>query len=453
MRRTLVLLIITLGIAGITGAEEPLSLNQAILKAIDSNPSIRAAENRLRAAESTVDRAKAFRLPDLKLSEMFSYTNNPAEAFAFTLNQRRFDMNAFFQSDPNTPDWLDTWITRVDLMQPVYTGGKLKHRNTQAKLMEGAARLDLEQSIEQVVFDTAQAYANAIKAREYAEVIRKARDTTARHVELAEHYAAEGMIVRADLLKAQVYLAKMEEELAQAESNAELARAALNFSMGIDQNLRFKLSDLPPAPPVEGPASQWIEKAPDLRWDINARRKELEAGMLEEKVATSALKPEVGIVAHYDLYDDTVFGSNGHSGSLMAVAGIRLFHGGAEKAEAAAARYQAKAGAAQIKQFAEGIRLQTRQAWTQLQTAKKRHQTAKTSLDAAREALRVREERFRQGLDKMIDLLDAETSLQGAEVRELVARFDLILANFKLHLNSGRSLAEALNISLPKENS
>jgi len=452
MRRVLVLVIMMLGIAGIAAAEESLSLDQAILRAIESHPSIKAAENRVRAAESTEDRARAFRMPDLKLAEMFSYTDNPAEVFAFTLNQRRFDMNEFFQADPNVPDALDTWITRLEFMQPVYTGGQLSHRNQQAKLMVQASLLDLKQSVEQVVFDTAQAYANTIKAREYAGVIRKARNTTAQHVELAEHYASEGMIVRADLLNAQVYLAKMEEELVQAESNAELARAALNFSMGIDQNLRFELSDLPPAPPIQGPASEWIEKAPDLRWDINARRRELEAGILEEKVATSGLKPEIGIVGHYDLYDDGIFGSKGHSGSLMAVAGIKLFHGGAERAEAAAARYTAKAGEQQITHFAEGIRLQTRQAWSELETAKKRHETATKSLDASREALRVREERFRQGLDKMIDLLDAETSLQGTEVRELVARFDLVLANFKLHLNSGRSLAEALNISLPKEN-
>lgn len=451
MRRILILLTIALGFTGSVIADESLSFRDAILKAVESNPSIRAAENRVRAALATEDRAKAFRMPDLKLAEMFSYTDNPAEVFAFTLNQRRFDMNSFFQSDPNTPDGLDTWITRVDITQPVYTGGKLSYRNRQAKLMAKAAQLDWRQSVEQVVFDTAQAYANAIKAREYADVIRKARDTTARHVELAQHYADEGMIVRADLLKAQVYLSEMEEKLVQAESNAELARAALNFSMGIDQNLRFALSDLPAAPPIKGPASQWIEKAPDLRWDINARRRELEAGKLEEKVATASLKPEIGIIGHYDLYDDTVLGSNGHSGSVMAAAGIKLFHGGAERAEAAAARYTAKAGEHQIKQFEEGIRLQTRQAWTQLKTAEKQHETATKSLDAAREALRVREERFRQGLDKMIDLLDAETALEGAEVRELVSRFDLILANFTLHLDSGHSLAEALNISLPKE--
>jgi len=43
------------------------------------------------------------------------------------------------------------------------------------------------------------------------------------------------------------------------------------------------------------------------------------------------------------------------------------------------------------------------------------------------EALRVREHRFTQGLDKMIDLLDAETAAREAELRELVARYDVSL--------------------------
>jgi len=452
MRRMLVFLGLIVGFCGPAAASsETLSLDQAISRAIESNKSIAAARAKVNAAAATVEKASGYRMPALHLAEMFSYTDNPAEVFAFTLNQRRFDMNEFFMSDPNNPDGLDTWITRIELMQPVYTGGQLSTRNQQAELMYQAAVSDWRHSIEQVTYEVAQAYANAVKARQYADVIRTARDTTARHVELARQYAAEGMIVRAEVLKAEVYLARMEEELAQAESNAELARAALNFTMGIDQNLRFELGRLPPAPEVSGPAAAWIESAPDLRRDIKARRSELEAGKLEEKAAVSGLKPEVGIVGHYDLYDDMIFGSNGHSGSVMAVARMNIFHGGTDRAAAAEARYRAEAGAQQIDQFAEGIRLQARKAWLDVETARKRHATAERSLEAAKEALKVREERFRQGLDKMIDLLDAETALQGTRVRELVARFDTILSTYRLYLNSGRSLSEALNITLPKE--
>jgi outer membrane protein TolC len=48
----------------------------------------------------------------------------------------------------------------------------------------------------------------------------------------------------------------------------------------------------------------------------------------------------------------------------------------------------------------------------------------------------------------MIDLLDAETSLRESEVRELVARYDLAIASYRLHFSSGASV---IDLVLPPE--
>ena len=45
----------------------------------------------------------------------------------------------------------------------------------------------------------------------------------------------------------------------------------------------------------------------------------------------------------------------------------------------------------------------------------------------------------------MIDLLDADTQLREAEVRELVARYDVILATYRLYFSSGKSLIATVN--------
>ncbi|NOZ96137.1 MAG: TolC family protein [Acidobacteria bacterium] len=80
-----------------------------------------------------------------------------------------------------------------------------------------------------------------------------------------------------------------------------------------------------------------------------------------------------------------------------------------------------------------------------MDTARSRHATARAALAAARESQRVREERFKQGLDKMIDLLDADTQLREAEVRELTARYDVVLATYRLYFSSGKSLIATVN--------
>ena len=168
---------------------------------------------------------------------------------------------------------------------------------------------------------------------------------------------------------------------------------------------------------------------------------------MEEKAAKPWYLPEIAATGRYELYDDQIFGTNGHSGSVMAFARLNLYKGGSAAAQRTAARHEAASGEASVERFEEGVRLEVQQAWHDLNTARARLATANGSLTAAREALRVREHRFKQGLDKMIDLLDAETALREAELRELVARYDIALSTYRLMFVSGGNLTPTLEES------
>jgi len=433
-------LILVLVIAATTVGAQELNIDAAVNAALVNNPEVIAARERAAAATKRFDGGKSHRLPKIGLSESFAYTNNPAEVFALTLNQGRFDMEEFFLSDPNNPDPLSTFITTIDFELPIYTGGKLSARVGQAEAMATAEDYFLAHTQEKVVFETITAYVNLAKAREHQALLEKARSTTAEHVRLAEKYAAEGVILDADVLQARVYLSEMDELLTRATNGARLAEAALNFQMGADQTVPRELAPLAPALPVVGDLNDWITAAVEDRRDLAAARRKLEAGRLEEKATRPGYFPEVAVLGNYSLYDDTLFGSNGHSGSVMAVARINLLGGGSNTAARAAARHETASFEADIRRFEQGVRLEVQQAWQNRATAETRHSTAKSSLAAATEAVRVRESRFKQGLDKMVDLLDAETGLREAEMREMVARYDVALDTNRLRYVSGATL-------------
>lgn len=451
MRRILLALLISMTGARVLVAQDPLTAEAAVRSALESNPVVVAARAEAEAAAARSDQARSWRLPTLDLAEVFSYTDNPAEVFAMTLNQRRFDLQQFFLSNPNEPEPLDTWTTRLDLELPLYTGGELSARIRQSGLAATAQQLFYDRTRAQVTFETLAAFANLAKAREHLELLHKARATAEEHLRLAEQLAGQGLILQAEVLKARVHLTRIEEEVAQASGQERLAEAALNFHMGADQALHRVLGPLPPLPAISGEVEEWIGRALADRPDLLAARHGTEASELEETVARSGFLPEVAVVGHYGLYDDTPFGSNGHSGSIMAVARINLFRGGADRAALAAARHATEASEAGLRRFEEGIRLEVLQAWQDLETARARQLTAATSTTAAREELRIREQRFNTGLDKMIDLLDAETALTDSEVRELVARFDATLASFRLQLAAGAPLADRLTTTDSKE--
>jgi len=424
-----------------------LTVEEAVETALVSNPAVQSASARAEAGDSRAEQAKSHRWGRLDLAETFNYSNNPAEVFALSLNQRRFDFDEFFTSDPNKPAALSTWITSLDLMLPIYTGGQLGTRIEQAQDMASAEHETWRHTAEQVAFDTSTAFVNLAKARENVELLTAARNTTAEHVKLAEAYAEQGIILDADVLNAMVYLSEMDDLLAQAKNGARLAEAALNFHMGAAQTTPRILAILAPPQTVSGELADWISTAIERRHDLAAARQQLEAGRLETKAAKSSYLPEVAVIGRYGLYDDQIFGSNGHSGTIMAMAKINLFGGIAGSKASKAAELDVVSFEADIRRFEEGVRLEVRQAWQDLETARARHETALDVVAVAHEALRVREHRFKQGLDKMIDLLDTETALREAETRELVARYDVALSTNRLFFQSGTTLIESIEES------
>jgi outer membrane protein TolC len=444
LMRSIPLLLAAASLVAVGATAQTLSVEDAVRVALSSNPEVMAASARADAAAAQAEQAGGHQWPRLSLMEMFTYTDSPADVFALQLNQRRFDFGDFAMSDPNNPDYFENWLTRFEIEVPVYTGAELGTSIDQAELAADAGDLDLEHARERVAYEAVSAWVDLASAREQVDVLGTARRTTDRHLELARQYAQQGMIVHAEVLRAEVYLAEVEELLVRAETGASLAEAALNFRLGTDQSIPRELAPMQPPPPAPGGLDDWIRAALDNRSDLAAARRRLEAGQLEERKAKSGLRPEVGVLGRYDLYDDTIFGSNGHNGTVMAFAKFSLSLGGSETARVEAARLEATAFAHDLTRFEDGVRLEVRQAWQDLATSNARLATAEHSVAAARESLRITETRFREGLDRMLDLLDAETALREAQMRETVARYDVARQTYRLRYVTGRPVIDTV---------
>lgn len=438
MRREVWILLGLLGLgAGTTFARE-LSLEEAMRLARERQAMVQAARAEEEAASHRLAQAKGFRLPSVRFDEVFIRTDSPAEAFALKLNQERFSFASFMTADPNRPKTLDTAISRFELQLPLYTGGELSSRIAQAGRFAESKTLAREWAEREAALAAAEAYVMLAQAQEYVALLQKARDTVAAHVALAKAYVDQGMLIEAEYLRAQVELSRVEDLLAQARGQEEVAQANLAFRLGLDQKERFALRPLAmPAAPADS-LEDYLATA-EARPDLRAAEAMVKAAELEAQVKKAAFLPKAGIVARADWVDDKLFGTHGDSTTIMAVVGANLFAGGSDRAAIAAARAEARAGGEQVRFAREGVALEVRQAYVEAQVAVARVQTARKALQAAAEVERVTTERFRQGVVKMIDLLDADTARREAETRELVARAEAHLALLRLAIKGGRN--------------
>jgi outer membrane protein len=418
-------------------ADEALTLAGAMQRARENAREVVAARARQQAADARTSQAKGYRLPSLNLTALWTRTNNPAEVFALKLNQGTFSFPDFVQSDPNSPAPINAGITRAEITLPLFTGGEISGRIKQATLASEAAARTSDWTGNDAALSAAEAYVMVAQAEEYAGLITKSRETVAAHVALARNYVEQGMLVRSELLRAEVELARVEDLLEEALGRVRVANANLAFRLGAPGGESWALAPLAAPLPVEGPVDVWLATAAD-RPDLLAARKMLAAGELEEKIRKAPLWPKLAFVARGELYGDHAFGSSGTSGSLVAVATWNLFQGGSDRAAALAARAEAEAGREDVARFADGVRLEVRKAYEEARTARARHETAEKALAAAREAERITDERFRSGVAKMLDLVDATTSRREAETRELVARAEAHAAVLRLAVRAGR---------------
>ncbi len=437
---------------------ETLALQDAVSIGLEHSKVVAAAEQRAEAAHRQVKEAWGYRLPRVDLMEMAARTNQPGEVFGFNMNREEdvvglmsqaFGMSAGENGVefgmPNNglmvdPDPMNTYLTRVSAEMPLYTGGMISGRIAQAKLAATAADHSAARARQQVGYDVATSWLDLAKAREYHELLQRARETTRAHVQLAQDYHETGFIVSSEVLRAQVYLAEMDELVTRAGSGAELALAALNFNLGLPQDREHDLGMLPEMPVADPSVESCLLMAVENRHDLLGARLMQKAGEREEDVAAAAFLPTIGVQGNYDAWDDQILGLEATSWSVKGVVSINLFSGGSDRAKMQHARAMARSYAEDVSRFEEGVQLQVKQAHANFNAAQLRLDAAQAALEAGRENLRVVEERFRQGVSQMIDLLDAETALRELEVRELVARHDTYREAFALRHAAGLSL-------------
>ena len=75
-----------------------------------------------------------------------------------------------------------------------------------------------------------------------------------------------------------------------------------------------------------------------------------------------------------------------------------------------------------------------------MNAARLRVDIAKVSVSAAEEDLRVQQERYRLGANTIIEVLASQEALNQAEVDEVQAHFDFLLAKARIEALIGREL-------------
>ncbi len=420
------------------GAQNPLTLQEAVRLALEKHPSVGAGRSAVKAAEVRISEARSGYLPRLGYSETWLRSNNPVIVFSSLLTQHQFTPANFEINSLNRPDALNNFQSQIAADQAIYDAGLTRLAVKSADLGRSVTVEDERRIRMNLIAGVVRAYHGAVLAEESLNVANEAVRSAEADLNRAEAIRAAGMSTQADVLSIQVHLAAMKEQQIRRKADLEVAAAALNEALGLPLSESHNLTTPLTRASIADQSLESFE-TDSLRERPEARQARYAVGLAEAQGATAraSLLPQVFAHAGFEV-DRQRFFSRGGANWLASVS-LRwnIFNGGADKARIDEAAFGLQRARALENQAGAQIRLEVRRAYADWKSADQRIEVAEAAVSMAQESLRITKNRYENGLSTVTDLLRTETAVLEAKTRRLAAIYDQRLAAVNLELAAG----------------
>ncbi len=422
--------------------QEPLTLRQAINKALGQSPQAEIARADQQVSKSAAAMARTQLLPQLNFTEDISRGNDPVYAFGTRLRQRQFTQDDFALNSLNFPQPIGNFSTRFSGSWTAFDSFKTQRKIRRADLAQKSASSSAKAVDQQIVFQVVEAYQAVLYAEREIDVAGHEQETAAALLASVEDHVKAGLAVESDRMAAQVNVAARKEELITAQGDLELAWARLREAMGTPD---LKASELKPIEPHTFPQAALDDElvtAAKARPDLMAMGLAQSAQASALEAAKSDFGPRVSAYGNWEEDRTSFAGSGGNNWVAGVQISIDILPLGkrAQLAQEGAAKQRIDA---QLTATQQHVRLEVSQAHIHRQTATLSLETAQVALDQSAESLRIVKNRYGAGLATITDLLRAEDAERQSQSSYWHAVFGNVMAYAELLYATGTLTPDA----------
>ncbi len=413
--RTAILAALAVFLSTAGRAQEKLTLEQSVRRALANNPELAIDTPAREAAVAELAASHAGYLPRLDVEQSLLGGNNPVYVFGTLLTQQRFTEANFALPSLNEPDALKNWQTRFTAQQNIWDFGRTRQRVDSARLGVDMTDLGHEDRVRQTLLAVIEAYYSVSLSRETLEAANAALESSEAIVKQAQSRVESGLAVEADLLRSQVYLASARQQQIQARGQGEIARASLNRLMGDPLDRSFGET----APLVR--ASYSIPGEESLLAELRKRRPdyrrlqaEVRQAELEVRGRKSQLYPTLGAFAAWEADNPSLTQAGGNNWTAGVTLRWNVFAGGADSDMLQAARHRLEQKQRQLQAMDSAMALEVHRTRVQTLSAEQQVEAMRAAEAQSQESLRILRNRYEAGLATITDLLSAEAARSAA---------------------------------------
>jgi outer membrane protein TolC len=420
--RTLGLLLLCIPLG--TFAQDTLQITQAELlqKTVEKNIQLKIAQQNNASAKADYRQTNALFMPSIAASYTGISTTNPLMAFGSKLNQEILSASDFNPDLLNNPTKTKNFATKIEVLQPlINSDGWLARKAAHGKM--DAYVLQTARYQEYLNWETSKAYRQLQLSYKALAVMQKAKRTVLANLKTVQHYFAQGLIQKTDVLAMQIRVNEVENQVQFGLSSVQNASDYLAFLMDDkNQNVIYKPAD------ELSEIQTTIEPTlllPDSRKDIQALSKSTDAYQAMHLSSKLSLLPKLNAFGNYELYDTEFLGTKAKGYTVGAQLSWSIFDGYSSLGKIEKAKAEAQKSNFELAQYKAKSQLELNSAWRNLTDLLNKVSLSKLALEQSQEAYKIKANRFTQGLEKTTDLLNSETQVLQKELEHLQAVFEL----------------------------
>ena len=419
----------------LTGTAAADTLRDALVSAYQTNPTLTAQRENLKATDANVAIARA--------------AGRPQISGTVGLNRDLSRSGILSQSGGKGP----TLSGGVDLSYPLFNGGSVKNSVRAAETRVDAGRATLRAVEGDVFVQAVSAYMDVIRDRAIVELNQNNVKVLETNLEATRDRFQIGDLTRTDVAQSEARLQLGRSQLALAIGRATASEATYRQIVGHQPG---QLAPPPPLPPLPATADEAVRIALANNPDLIAITRQATAAGYDVRVAQAGRLPTLSGVVSGTYVNNLgggstdIFGIQGPATGTQTTAGLNarvpLFQGGLPAARTRQAQAIEGQTLEQVVGTERAVVSTARSAFASYDAAQKAIQSNTVAVQANELALEGARAEQSVGTRTVLDVLNAEQELLQSQVALVTAKRDAYVAGFQLLNAMGQAEAQDLGL-------
>ena len=331
--------------------------------------------------------------------------------------------------------------TKLRVIQPLFQPKIFYNYKIQDRL-KSISELNLAIYRKRLAADVQKAYYNFLKAQELVNLLENTELLLQENLRISQSLLKNQMITKDGVLRSKAEIASLEYEQTQAGHNRDLAKSYFNFLLNRPFDTQIDRIDSDKNLPIASePVGNLVSLALREREEIAQLDQAQAIAGYQKSIYTSTYLPDLNLVGDFGYQGNEYRFDKEHDYWMVnGLLSWNLFHGFSDKAQVQQAKIEVELFKTRLEELKRKIELQVQKAESFYQNVQGQLIAANKQLESASEAFRLVEKQYEQGTLPMIRFLDARNAMTAARVRQVVARYDLLISRVELSHVVGRNL-------------